>query len=282
MDDHPLYAMRYYGSYDDKIISIERDELLSGSASQFLRTSTSSLEWSCSLFVALGNADDMLYGRNFDWEYSPAVILFTNPPDGYASVSMMDIKRLGFDGSRVGIVTDLPIEQRKPLLFASFFPFDGMNEHGLVVGMAAVPHGQMTHNPNKEFIESYNIDMRGGPPLHHLIAAPTGRSALVEFYKGEMVVIRNENPWHLATNYLLASVDESAEGECWRYDEIRHRLRENEGQIGLHEIVELLEDVSQDTTQWSIVYGVSTLDINVTLGRQYENVHSYDFDYLHE
>ena len=94
-----------------------------------------------------------------------------------------------------------------------------------------------------------------------------------------MAVIHNESPWHLATNYLLVSVTESAEGECWRFDEISHRLAKNEGRIRLHEAIELLEDVSQDITQWSIVYGMSTLEINVIMGRQFENVQSFNFDY---
>ena len=37
----------------------------------------------------------MFYGRNFDWEFSPALLLFTDPPDGYASVSMVDLTFLG-------------------------------------------------------------------------------------------------------------------------------------------------------------------------------------------
>jgi hypothetical protein len=305
VDDYPLYTMRYYGSYVDQISSFEKDNLLLISDPQYPRTSALPHEWSCSLFAALGEVNHMLYGRNFDWEYSPAVILFANPPDGYASVSMVDIAYLGFEEPMAGILTDLPIEERQSLLLTPFLPFDGMNEHGLVVGMAAVPPGQMTYEPNKKTIDSlmvirkildqassvdeavaviksYNIDMGGGPPLHYLIAAPTGRSALVEFYKGEIVVIYNENPWHLATNYLLASVAGSTEGECWRFDEISHRLADDEGQIILQQAIELLEDVSQDITQWSIVYGMSTLEINVAMGRQYENVHYFNFDYSNE
>ena len=43
--------------------------------------------------------DDRLFGRNFDWRYSPALLLFTDRPaaGGYASVSMVDIAYLGFD-----------------------------------------------------------------------------------------------------------------------------------------------------------------------------------------
>jgi hypothetical protein len=249
--------------------------------------------WACSLFAALGDADNVVYGRNFDWEYSPAVLLFTDPPDGYGSVSMVDIAYLGFGGTRASELTDLPLIERRALLDAPFIPFDGMNERGLAVGMAAVPPGHMRPDPDKgtvgslmviremldrasdvdeavAILRSYNIDFGGGPPIHYLIAAPSGRSVLVEFYEGEMVVIPNERPWHLATNFLRASAGESARGLCWRYDRINQRLTEAEGRITAQDAMALLAQVSQENTQWSIVYGMSTGDVHVTMGREYD------------
>jgi len=283
VDDYPLYTMRYYGAYNQRASSAEMASLPA---------------WACSLFAALGDADSMLYGRNFDWEYSPAVLLFTDPPDGYASFSMVDIAYLGFGASRAGTVTDLPLIERRALLDAPFLPFDGLNEHGLAVGMAAVPLGHMRPDPNKETIgslmvirkmldhasnvdeavaimQSYNVDMEGGPPIHYLMADSAGCSALVEFYQGEMVVIRNETPWHLATNFLRASAGESAEGQCWRYDKISQRLTQAEGQLTTQDARDLLAAVAQEGTQWSVVYGMSTGDVNVTMGQKYDNVHTF-------
>ena len=305
VDEYPLYTMRFYGSQEQRY-SIEADNWLTvnGSPSSRYR-SPSTTEWSCSLFAALGDINNMIYGRNFDWEYSPALILFTNPPDGYASISMVDIAYLGFGSGRADNLTELPIGDRRALLNAINLPFDGMNEHGLVVGMAAVPPGQMAANPEKEtigslmvmrkildharsvdeavdIIESYNIDMQYGPPIHYLIAAPSGRSVLVEFINGKMVVIDNENPWHLATTYLRASDDDSLEGICWRYDTINRGLSEADGQINMQEAFDLLDTVSQDITQWSIVYSMSTRELHVTMGRDYKNIHYFNFDFTDE
>ena len=297
VDDYPLYTMRYYGAYEERVTSAEGVKAWVRASLPSPDLTALSPAWACSLLAALGDADSMLYGRNFDWEYSPAVLLFTSPPDGYASVSMVDIAYLGFEGAQASKLTDLPLIERRALLDAPRLPFDGMNEHGLVVGMAAVPPGEMRPDPDKETIgslgvirkmldhasnvdeavailQTHNIDLRGGPPLHYLIAAPSGRSVLVEFYQGEMVIIPNETPWHLATNFLRASVGESAEGRCWRYDRISQRLTEAEGQITRQDAMDLLAEVSQDETQWSIVYGISTGDVSVAMGRQYDTLHT--------
>ncbi len=236
VDAYPLYTMHYYGAYEQPVAFAEGIEGLVRANPPYSKPAVLSPVWACSLFAALGEADNMLYGRNFDWEYSPALLLFTDPPEGYASVSMVDIAYFGFEGSKAGGLTDLPLARRRALLRAPLMPFDGMNERGLVVGMAAVPPGQMRPDPDKETIgslmvirkildqagdvdeavailQSYNIDMGGGPPLHYLIADPSGRSVLVEFYQGQLVLIPNERPWHMATNFLRASAGESAGGE---------------------------------------------------------------------
>ena len=279
IDDYPLYTMHFQGAYDQN-----RNQ-----ASAFAGPG-----WACSLFAAMGNADDMTYGRNFDWEYSPALLLFTDPPDGYASVSMVDIAYL-VEEDQVQSLIDLPLADREALLDAPFWPFDGMNEHGLVVGMAAVPESETPNDPDKEMIDSlsiiremldhardadeaiaimenYNITWSGGPSLHYLIADASGRAVLVEFQSGQMIVIPNEAPFHLATNHLRVTA--SADGGCHRYATLDERLTETEGRLAPQEAVDLLEDVAQGGTQWSIVYGFSTGTVYVVMGQEYDTVHT--------
>jgi hypothetical protein len=292
VDDYPLYTMHYYGEYgranqaDTTAAQYTTDELKSSGPA-----------WGCSLFAAYTAGESGLFGRNFDWRYSPAVLLFTDPPGGYASVSMVDIAYLVSE-SDVHDLEGLPLEARLPLLEAPFWPFDGMNEHGLVVGMAAVPAGQGAPDPDKESIDSlivmrkmldgardvdealeifsgYNVDMGEGPPLHYLIADASGRSMLLEFFEGQLVILPNDTNWQQMTNFLRASAGETAEGQCWRYDRMEEQLGEREGSLSDQEAIDLLEGVAQANTQWSIVYGMNTGEINVIMDRQYETVHTF-------
>lgn len=292
VDDYPLYTMHYYGWSG-----------LSSSNSDVrqLAGEKHPPAWGCSLFAAMGDADK-LYGRNFDWEASPALLLFNHPTDGYDSVSMVDMTYLGIDAD-INKLTELPLDQRQALLEAPALPFDGMNERGLAVGMAAVSSGNMKSDPNKETIDSlmvirkmldqaanvdeaaailqnYNIDWGSGPPLHYLIADRLGRAVLAEFYQGKLHLIPNDKPWHLAANFLLSSVNGSSAGQCARYDKLDQTLSNAEGNLEAGQAMSLLKDVSQATTQWSIVYGFGAGDVIVTMGRQYENVHTYHIDML--
>ena len=286
VDDYPLYTMQYWGGYQLPALALRRSGPLPPGRA-----------WGCSLFAALGDEEGRLYGRNFDWQFSPALLLFADPPDGYASVSIVDIAYLGFDGSRASTVLDLPLGHRRGLLEAPLWPFDGMNEHGLVVGMAAVPPGGMVPDRGKKttgslgiireildhardvdeavrIFQDYNVDMEGGPPLHYLVADQSGRSVLVEFYQGEMVLLPNEGRWHLATNFLRSAVDPAA-GECWRYDRIEQGLSQAAGRLEPAQAMDLLSQVSQGGTQWSVVYGLSTGEIQVAMGREYDSRHTF-------
>ncbi len=285
VDGHPLYTMHFQGSYRDRASAM---------------ATLPALPWACSLFAALGDPDEMAYGRNFDWDHSPAVLLFTNPPDGYASVSMVDIAYLGFAGTGSWGLTDRPLAERVGLLDAPLIPFDGMNQHGLVVGMAAVPASQPSRDPTRPTVDSlrviremldrardveeavaiirgYNVDWGGGPPVHYLLADASGAAVLVEYQNGEMLTIHNDSHWHLATNHLRNTA--SGDGGCWRYANLAAALSAAGGRLTPEVAMGLLAGVSQPSTQWSIVYGITSGAVEVAMGRHYESAHSFRLDH---
>jgi hypothetical protein len=287
VDDYPLYTMVYTGT-------IETGGLAGAPAANGL---PGQAPWACSLFAALADAEAGLYGRNFDWYYSPALLLFTDPPDGYASVSMVDMAYLGFNQRYLDDLTALPLEKRRSLLQALYLPFDGLNEHGLAVGMAAVPPGNMRLDPDKptldnleiiravldqartvgeavRIFEQYNVYMES-VPIHYLLADANGEAVLIEYYQGQMSVIPNSEAYHLATNFLVTAAGEETSGQCARYDRVAEKLGESGGRLTKEVALELLSEVSQPSTQWSVVYELHAQQVHVALGREYERVHSF-------
>lgn len=294
VDDYPLYTMTYYADYD--IATMDQGQLSISS----LSSTTES--WACSLFAALADLDSRVYGRNFDWEFSPALLLYTDPPDGYASVSMVDIAYLGFAGEHSANLTEKPLDELRGLLDAPYIPFDGLNNAGLAIGMAAVSPGNVPIDPGKttlgslrimravldgaatveqalEILQSYNIDFEGGPPIHYLVADAQGRAAILEHQGGEIHLLYNDQAWYQATNFLNSAFELQA-GHCWRYDTIQRQMEAAQGALSPASAMRLLQDVSQGNTQWSIVYGISTGEIQIALGGEYQPVHVFQLDML--
>ncbi len=295
VDDYPLYMMHYYGPY---VVDVT-GQLSQASPQRELIVREETPGWACSLFAALGDEQNALYGRNFDWAPSPAMLLFTHPTEAttYASVSMVDVVYLGFSQDVADELMDFTLDERRGLLQAPLIPFDGMNERGLVVGMAAVPDAELPHDPDKptigsvgviramldyagnvdeavEILRSYNLEMQGGETLHYLLADATGKAVLVEFARGEVILFPNTDPWHQATNFLLADAADP-QGQCDRYDTLAARLSETGGKLTTAEALDLLQSVSQGSTQWSVVYGLRTGDIDIALGRNYKTLHHF-------
>ena len=293
VDDFPLYTMHYYGSTEPASPRLGRAPGISRRAAA-----------SVGLFAICGagrRSTNSMAATSIGWT-APLCCCLLIPTTGYASVSMVDLAYLEF-GDKVDRLTELPLDQRLPLLDAPGLPFDGMNERGLVVGMAAVPDGNVQPDPGKETIDSLqvirrmldqagtvdeavavlqqvNIEWGSGPPLHYLIADRSGQAALVEFYQGKLHIIPNDSPWHLATNFLLSSVGGNPTGQCPRYDTIDQRLSTTAGSLDAAEAMRLLHDVSQPNTQWSIVYGLSTGKVTVTMGRKYSRTHTFQIDLM--
>jgi hypothetical protein len=292
VDGHPLYVMHYQDDYAfDEFL---KEGLPGDSTSRLIHHS----DWACTCFAAMGVTVDSQFGRNFDWNDDPALLLFTDPPDAYASVSMVDISYLGFGKEE-------PSEENlRNLSEAPFMPFDGMNEYGVAIGMMAVPHAEGGNDPSKitidslhvirlvldyaknvddaiALLENYNIDFGGGPPLHYLIADRGGNSVVIEYIDNEMIIIRNAGTWQVATNFILAGTTlEQARSSCGRYQTTYDALNQNSGEMIGDGAMLLLSDVSQINTIWSVVYNMTSGDIQVVMGRAYGQSYAFKLDIL--
>ncbi len=326
VDDYPLYTMTYYGDYgfsnyvkpganksaflktnilfekfslwfkNSKLTNTQRINFSQGPYSEIrnLKSKIRVDSWGCTCFAAMGNTNATLLGRNFDWYDHIPLLLFADPPDGYASVSMVDLDYFGFNRN------NLPdkAQNNRRLLDTPWLPFDGMNEMGVAIGMMAIPHAESPFDPKKktigeievirlvldyakssehaiELIKQYNVRMET-PPIHYLIADSSGHSAIIEFVSGKMIVMGNTESWQVSTNFIIHNSGAPENVSCWRYKKAYNSLQEAAGKFTSQEAMNLLQKVAQSNTIWSMVYELNSNKLNVVVGRKYNYLKSFD------
>jgi predicted choloylglycine hydrolase len=237
--------------------------------------------WACTVFVA---AESGIVGRNFDFNDQPALILHHRPPGAYASVSMVDMEYLGLDRDHIDEIS------AKTLSRAARIPFDGMNEKGLVVTMAQVPQARSPDQPKTtgqlgvmrlaldhaanvdEAIAIFRrtgIDFEGDPPLHYLIADPSGASAVIEYIDGKVHVLRHGQ---VITNFVLTGSTPEERAHDRRYHTATTALAAAGGRMSSSQTLDLLKRVRQKITRWSVAYDMRHRTLEVVMGQRYERV----------
>jgi hypothetical protein len=292
IDSFPLYEMHFYADYGF-------DNYLRGGSGKLPimenGSGFGSLSWGCTGFAALDAENGMIFGRNFDWRVHPAMVLFTDPLDAYASVSIVDISYLGYG-------TNFPeMRDRQALLRAPYLPFDGMNEKGLAVGMMAVDYANGGTDPSKMTLEdldvirllldyaatvdegiallgNYNV-LFEEVPLHYMLADRQGNSAVLEYLDGQIMVIRSEHPWQVSTNFIVSEEKpQGATSSCWRYNKAYQALEQAGGSLSEDEAFDLLQQVSQGgnyPTIWSVVYDLNNGQVRVVVDRKYDLMYTF-------
>jgi hypothetical protein len=292
-DDYPLYVMRYYGDYGFKDPQTGRGfKGLWKWAYEELRPQNDGPM--CTCFSATDRQTNRIFGRNYDLNSTEAaLLLFTDPPDKYASVSMVDITYFQFDPVETGLLDYLL------LIGAPYLPMDGMNECGVAVAAMEVPHADGGNDPNKEtvgisclmrlvldnagsvneaieLIEKYNVVFTYGPAAHLLISDASGDSAIIEFLDGSTTVVKSTESFQPCTNFIISGRSaEQALNSCWRYKTAYTTLQKLQSRVTTEQAMELLENVSQDHTVWSMVYGQSTGKIRVAMDKDYKRIYEF-------
>ncbi|HEY0639682.1 MAG TPA: linear amide C-N hydrolase [Pseudonocardiaceae bacterium] len=268
LDEHPLYAMTYHGPA--ATVAVEPDPSP--------RSRPQRRAFACTVFAAAGDPAAPLLGRNFDWDHNPALVLHSQPRGGYRSVALVDLSYLGVERAALDAGDPTALAG---LMQAVALPFDGMNEHGLAIGMAAVDEAVPELRPGRpavggigvmrlvldhartvteavDVLGSYNLDFAGGPGLHYLIADATGASTVVEFVAGRMVTVPRvaANSWQVMENFHLAGAADPLSHTRWSTAD--STLRQAAGAPGVPAALDLLRQVAQAHTQWSAVFHLAT------------------------
>lgn len=283
IDDYPLFTLNYTSDY-------KFDEYLqTGKIPLYTSDNSNGKNFSCTCFSAFGEGNRLL-GRNYDWsESSTYFILFTNPPNGYASVSTVDLGFFDYDHDK----SPASSNNQNTLRTLPYHPFDGMNEKGVAVGMNALAEAKSPYDPSKVtigelqlirlvldyasstqeaiiLIQQYNIRMED-PPIHYLIADSSGHSVIIEFVNGEMEIIDNSSPWQVTTNFVITGLTDPQNAPCWRYRSAYETLNNNHGILSESEATSLLQNVSLSITRWSTVFNLTSGQLQIAMGGDYEN-----------
>lgn len=308
VDDYGMFIIEYEADYgldklveaggassDSQLVSFVVDNLLKGLPLKF-----NIPDFGCSTFQARSEENDWLFGRNYDLNYVPSMIVKTHPKDGYASISVANISVLGYGEEK------LPDSFLSSImaLAAPYVLMDGMNEMGFSIGVLLIEDEPTQQNTDKldltttsamrwlldkaanveeaiSMLENMDMHASANASYHFQMADAEGNSAVIEYIGNELRVIRKEpDGLQCLTNFLISEdVYGFGKGQD-RYDILQNTLSENSGILSEAESMNLLEAVSQDkinektgkrtATQWSVVYNNTKKTATIAAGRNYE------------
>ena len=289
--ENGLYSMEFAGDYGFDEFLAEGGAVSDSDVARYLTSFLShgfyrmdskvkTGSFGCSTVYTRDERGVYFFGRNYDWDECRAMIVHTRPKNGYESVSTCCLDFLGFGED---YTPDGSMMERMQSIAAIYAPLDGMNDRGLVVADLTAGDNEETHQQTGKInlttttairllldkaanvdeavalLKQYDMNSSIGISHHLSIADANGKSVVVEYVNGEMLVTETK----VVTNHYLAGCEKRGAGSeqsHQRYD----TLAAYTGPAGEQEVRDLLESVSQknypqtdgsyEKTMWSIVY----------------------------
>ena len=248
--------------------------------------SLAALRPACSAFQAVTPDGEVIYGRNFDYDFDDgsAIVMRTRPRGAYRSMSLVSMDHVGLSGAQLSDgETDLSM-----LVAAPYAMMDGMNEKGLAVSVLALTgggcacqyeegkHAVMTTVLMRLLLDraatveealslcrNYNFfadgEQRGVPSgdktnYHFLLSDASGRSVVLEYVRDGG--LKGNGPWVMkvleercVTNFYLAEGWRSVIRPDKRYDVLLQTLAEKQAVMTESEAMALLQAVSQKASR---------------------------------
>ena len=320
VNDYPMYTMDYDGDYgidefreqggasnDAELIEFVVQHLMKG-----LPITIELPDLACSTFNATTPEGEAIFGRNFDLSYSPSMLVRTDPDDGYASISMVNLGFLGYGEDKL---PDSPTSSITALA-APYAPLDGVNEAGLAVGVLLIdtdPTNQQTDRVDIttttairlmldkcatvdeaiELLDRYDMHSSANSCYHFQIADASGTSVVVEYIDDEISVLEADDvttagapaegqTYMAATNFLLTLGEYDFGGGQDRYAIVMEGLTAADGVLTEEAAMDLLAACAQEphlnsrgeesATQWSVVYNLDEPGATIAVGMDYEDV----------
>ena len=219
----------------------------------------------CTIFSAT-TEDNVLVGRNFDWDN----------PENSGDIWFIPETDNSYGYSIVEIISET-------------MPYEGVNSKGLFIGIAAVPDTKTPlslFKPMRKSLEMVEIILQkasnveeaikifpkyanlfgkflGNPVIHYKIVDASGASAVVEYLDKEIIVIRDNEECQIVTNHFLTdpSLGQDSKTSFTRFDTAKEELQKKEYSVA--EMHNILNKVSQESTIWSNVYDLKNMTLSI-------------------
>lgn len=281
---------------DGEVMRFLADSFLAGNQGAFTMDTQA---FGCSTFSVQNLEGGYFFGRNFDWNACNALVLISDPEDGYASVSTVN---LDFIRQGAGMAGSL-LSDDMMVKAALYAPLDGMNERGLCVsvnmiqdratisqktGKAALTtttairlllNQAATVEEALELLSQYDLHASMNYMVHFAIADADGNSVAVEYIDNEMVVTETS----VLTNFYLAEGEKQGIGTRQSHERFDILIETLTGKPAMTqaEVRDALDSVSKDnfgefeSTEWSIVFDQSALTATYYHRENYGNAYFF-------
>lgn len=265
----------------------------------------------CSVFTAFDDNGEYIMGRNFDYKDAPCVLVRYTPANGYKSIGFTDANFFMW-GKEKG-----PKEGKlyARTLLAPYLCVDGINEKGLAIAVLELKTPPVHQKTGRlpistsiiirmvldkastveealELFNRYDMNDIGGVAYHFVVSDRTGKSVLIEYLNGEMLLFYPESrdngkEFLSVTNHFIAKgAPEPKRGAGYdRQQKIVDTLTAKGGVISNDDAMELLSKVQLDyyhklgwpvRTLWSAVYNSTKASVSLCVGQNYEEVFHFD------
>ena len=294
-----FYSMSFYGDYSNVVNDVNNYFV----GDNFLKPV---IRYNCSLFSIFGNPTEYLFGRSFDnpvgWQCLTLIGEY-NPPNGYKSYAFSRMQDYGYQFGTD--IEDLDTNDKMRLFESAGHVPDGINECGVVAGLANVRPLNYDPDTNKETIwvtvlvrkildnasnieeaiaiaNAYNISCPDNNTLgiHVLVADATGRSVILEMGDGYLQANPNTKQWQVITNFPSYNVSiETQQLACTRFNYIYDYLHNKNGNISISQGMSVLENVGwPNATEWSAMYNLTEKSVRVAIDFNFNNLYNFQIN----
>lgn len=249
--------------------------------------------FACAAFAANSPDGNHLFGRNFDYDSTDTMLVYSHPKGAYASIGMADMAFVQV-GDEQSISVD-SIMGRSLMIVLPYAVMDGINEKGLGVGILELVTDEIHQDEGKpdiliftalralldkcatvdeavEFLASYDVHSDLGNAYHLFVTDRFGEYAVIEWLDGEMIV--NRIP--AVTNTVVTPGEHYGKGQADnRFDKIMNALNSADS-FTAEKAMDILELAKQDNlTEWSCVYDLDNFSVDICLDADYDTVYSF-------